>query len=318
MLKDVTAVGMSPIPLQNSDTNEVKELRRRELFREDLTQRLVRWVLGICFACHPKRVAEVPLLITNMVADLRRGGTRVPNQLTAPLEPNGFAGVAKNVTADDVLEAARGGFFLWSHVGPLKWWTRRRRMVLHPSRFHIPKNIRRLLRNNKWRVTFDTAFDEVMKACAGQRAGRISGLTWITPEIMRLYAELYDRGDAHSFEVWDADGTLIGGGYGLSIGRVFVQESMFSHVRDSSKYGFAVFHHHLAKSGYVLTDGKDWASALKDRGFDVIPAAEYASILASHAQCESPKVAWVAETNHALVAELGAKSKPAGAAQKAA
>jgi leucyl/phenylalanyl-tRNA--protein transferase len=318
MIKNVTAVEMSRAPFQNGAANPANEHRRRELFREDPVQRLARWGLGLCYACHPKRIAEVPLLLTNMVADIRRGGTRVPNQLTAPLEPNGFAGVAKNVTADDVLEAARGGFFLWSHVGPLKWWTRQRRMVLHAGHFHIPKNIRRLLRSNKWRVTFDTAFDDVMKACAGQRAGRINGLTWIRPEIMRLYAELHDRGDAHSFEVWDAEGNLIGGGYGLSVGRVFVQESMFSLVRDTSKYGFAVFHHHLAQSGYVLTDGKDWASALKDRGFDIIPAAEYASILASHAQCESPKAAWVAEANHALVAELRAKALPPSRDQAAA
>lgn len=303
---------------QNGGADTRLPPRNSDPFRESLSQTLARWTLGLCYACHPKRVAELPLLITNMIVDLRRGGTRVPNQLIAPLEPNGFAGVAKGVTADDVLEAARGGFFLWSHVGPLKWWTRRRRMVLHPGHFHIPKNIRRMLRNTKWRVTFDTAFDDVMKACAGQSAGRGYALTWITPEIMRLYSELRDRGDAHSFEVWDGDGKLIGGGYGLSAGRVFIVESMFSLVRDTSKYGFAVLHYHLVQSGYVLTDGKDWAGSLKDKGFELIPAYDYAAILATHGQCQSPQTAWLAPLDHAVVAELQTKAVAPSSRQAAA
>jgi leucyl/phenylalanyl-tRNA--protein transferase len=104
-------------------------------------------------------------------------------------------------------------------------------------------------------------------------------LTWITPKIMQLYGDLFDQGHAHSFEVWDGEGKLVGGGYGLSIGRVFITESQFSLAPNTSKMGFAVLNYHLAKWGYVLNDGKDFTPTIEPMGFKLIPGKDYEDIL---------------------------------------
>ena len=111
------------------------------------------------------------------------------------------------------------------------------------------------MRQGRYTVTFDQDFEGVIKACAGKREGHY-GITWITPRIMRAYAALFDAGYVHSFEVWNAEGKLVGGGYGVALGRVFSTESQFSHEPNTSKIGFSVLNWHLARWGYVLDDGK--------------------------------------------------------------
>ncbi|MBI1651140.1 leucyl/phenylalanyl-tRNA--protein transferase [Hyphomicrobium sulfonivorans] len=260
---------------------------RRELFRETMRQRLTRWVLGVAYACQPKRAGDVPLLLWHATADMARGGTREPGEATLHARPEGFAGVARDVSPARVLAAARKGYFPWSHCGPLKWWTRDSRMVVDPAQYRLSKDARRIMRKGTYRVTFDEAFDEVIKACAAPRKGRAAGLTWITPKIMQLYAALHDQGIAHSFEVWDAEGELVGGGYGIAVGRIFYTESQFSRASNTSKIGFGYLNHHLAKWGFVLNDGKDFTPTLKDMGFALIPRAEFEAVLAQNARAET-------------------------------
>jgi leucyl/phenylalanyl-tRNA--protein transferase len=161
------------------------------------------------------------------------------------------------------------------------------------------------MKKTDYRVTFDSAFDEVIKACAGRRKGRPSGLTWITPRIMHLYAELHDRGHAHSFEVWSADGRLVGGGYGLGVGRIFYTESQFSLESNTSKMGFASFNHHLAKWGFVLNDGKDFTPTIDAMGFRAIPRAEFEALLAQHAHGSGKTGPWTVESDLATIAQQG-------------
>ncbi len=277
-------------------------------FHEPLANRVSRWALGIAYACQPKRAADLPRLVLWMLVDVARGGTRVPDQSQTRTRPDTFGGVCRELSPDTILAAARLGFFPWCHVGPLKWWTRRERMVMHPAQFHVSKTTKRLMKKNTYRVTFDTAFDEVIKACSGRRKNRPFQLTWITPKIMRLYSELHAMGHAHSFEVWNATGELVGGGYGLSIGRTFVTESMFSHETDTSKMGFASLNYHLAKWGYVLNDGKDWNSSLDAAGLKLMPRAEFEGILAEYAQDASPTVSWSVEADLTTIAQWEAKS----------
>jgi leucyl/phenylalanyl-tRNA--protein transferase len=280
---------------------ESTSARRRRLFRETPKEKLIRWVMGTAYACQPKRLADVPYLLWNMTADMARGGTRVPSDATTHARPDTFAGVCRDISPANIIAAARRGFFPWAHVGPLKWWTRSERMVLTPAEFRHSKDAKRLMRRGTYRVTFDEAFEDVIKACAQPRKGRPL-LTWITPKIMRLYTALHDMGVAHSFEVWDAEDRLVGGGYGIAVGRVFYTESQFSRESNTSKVGFGCLNHHLAKWGFVLNDGKDFTPTISAMGFRIIPRAEFEQILAEHGT-QAPRAGrWVVEDDLATIA----------------
>jgi len=283
------------------DVDESPQARRRLLFRESLRAKLLRWLMGTAYALHPKRIADVPFLLLGMTAEIFRGGTRTPSAMTTRSRPDTFAGICRDITSDRIVAAARRGFFPWSHIGPLKWWTRSERMVLLLGEQHIAKRLRREMRKTDYRVTFDQAFDEVIKACAEPRKGRPQ-LTWITPKIMYLYAALHDLGIAHSFEVWSTNGRLVGGGYGLAIGRVFYTESQFSRASNTSKMGFASLNHHLAKWGYVLNDGKDFTPTIDAMGFRAIPRAEFEAILADHTGSGGRSGPWHVEDELATIA----------------
>ena len=258
--------------------------------------------MGTAYACHPKRAFDLPFLLWLTLADLARGGTLIPDPANTHSRPDTFGGICRDISPDTILAAARLGFFPWCHLGPLKWWTRQERMVLFLDEQHIAKRLRRDMRKSPYRVTFDCAFDEVIKACAGPRKGRPRGLTWITPQIMQLYAALHDQGHAHSFEVWSPDGELVGGGYGLAVGRVFFTESQFSRASNTSKMGFAVLNHHLAKWGYVLNDGKDFTPTIDAMGFRAIPRVEFEALLAEHAHVGGRSGPWTVEADLATVA----------------
>jgi leucyl/phenylalanyl-tRNA--protein transferase len=285
-----------------AERDEGPAARRRLLFRETPKYKLLRWSMGLAYACHPKRAADLAFLLPAVVADLARGGTRMPSAASEHPRPDTFAGVCRDIAPETVLAAARLGYFPWCHVGPLKWWTRSERTVLFLGEQHIAKRLRRDMKKNPYRVTFDQAFDEVIKACAEPRKGRPLGLTWITPQIMQLYAKLHDLGHAHSFEVWSPDGRLVGGGYGLSMGRVFWTESQFSRESNTSKMGFATLNHHLAKWGYVLNDGKDFTSTIDAMGFRAIPRAQFDAIMAEHAHAGGRKGTWTVEADLATIA----------------
>jgi leucyl/phenylalanyl-tRNA--protein transferase len=141
----------------------------------------------------------------------------------------------------------------------------------------------------------------VLISCAGRRRNR-PPLTWITPRIMQLYSRLHAMGHAHSFEVWNSSGELVGGGYGLAVGRVFVTESMFSVEPNTSKIGLAALNHHLARWGFVANDGKDWSFPLEQAGMKLVPRAEYERLLARHAGADVHVGKWTVEADTAAAA----------------
>ena len=295
-------VAASFLEIIAEEGDESAAARRRKLFRETPQQTATRWILGTAYACQPKRVRDLPFLMWNTAADMLRGGTRDPGLASLKAWPEGFAGVCRDINPRRIVTAARRGYFPWCHCGPLKWWTRDGRMVVAPGDFRISKDAKRLMRRGDYRVTFDEAFDAVIKACAAPRKGRAM-LTWITPKIMHLYAALHDLGIAHSFEVWNKEDELVGGGYGIAIGRVFYTESQFSGASNTSKIGFACLNHHLAKWGFVLNDGKDYTPTLRDMGFRTIPRAAFEAILAEHATAETAAPQkWAVETDLATIA----------------
>jgi leucyl/phenylalanyl-tRNA--protein transferase len=281
--------------------------RRDAIFQESWKSLARRWLFGTAFALKPSRIASVPYLLWYAAVDVLGGGTRVPDPARARPRPDSFGGICRDLSPETILAAARIGFFPWSHFGPIKWWTRAERMVLFFPEQHIAKRFRPMMRKSPWRVTFDTAFDEVIKACAEPRSNRRFAMTWITPKIMRLYAELHDQGHAHSVEVWGEDGRLIGGCYGVSVGRVFVTESLFFREHNASKMGYHVLNYHLAKWGYVINDTKDWTEMSAAAGFRLVPRSEFEAILAQSAHEGGRAGRWSIEADIAAVANSETK-----------
>ena len=156
-------------------------------------------------------------------------------------EPNGLLAAGGELSIERLPTAYRIGIFPWYSAGqPVLWWSPDPRMVVLPYAFAPKRSLAKVLRNKAYEVRCDTAFEAVMRACAGTPRDGQNG-TWITEEMIRAYVRLHSAGHAHSMETW-IDGELAGGLYGLAIGRMFYGESMFSHSTDASKIAFA----HLA------------------------------------------------------------------------
>jgi leucyl/phenylalanyl-tRNA---protein transferase len=249
------------------------EARRAGLFRETPVEILERWVLGTAWSLKPERIGGLPGLARLWLADLVAGRRGLPDPEAALERPVGLCGIVHDFSTPAILAAYRQTLFPFAHFGPLKWWSPAERCVLHFDEFHIGKRLRRLMRQNRYRVSLDRDFDGVMKACAGRRQGKWH-VTWITPRIMRAFAALHDAGHAHSFEVWNEKDELVGGGYGLALGRAFFTESQFSLEPNTSKLGFTVFNRHLAKWGFIVNDGKWPTPTIDEMGFRMIPRSE--------------------------------------------
>ncbi len=287
--------------------DEALELRR-QLFRETLYQTGERHIFGTHFAVSPGRIRHLPTFLKSAALDALRGGTRVPDPARVVACPDLFGGISRNISAETIIAAAKVGFSPWCHIAPLKWWTWEQRMVLFFDEHHMAKRLRRDMRAKGYRVTFDSAFEKVIKACAGRRSYRRHGLTWITPQVMYLYADLFDQGVAHSFEVWNSAGELVGGGFGTSLGRIFITDSQFSFEPNTSKMGFASLNYHLANWGYVLNDGKCFTPTIDAMGFRLIPRAEHLALL-RHASEEGRPGRWSVEADLATVAKWQSKAE---------
>lgn len=148
-------------------------------------------------------------------------------------EPDGLLAVGGDLSVDRLLMAYRMGIFPWyAQENPILWWSPDPRLVLFPDEFHLSRRLKRTLKQEKFTVTYDTAFESVIEGCAGER--KDPGGTWILPEMSSAYVNLHRAGFAHSVEVWRQE-KLVGGLYGVSLGGCFFGESMFSRVSDASK-----------------------------------------------------------------------------------
>ena len=273
--------------------------RREALFRETPRDIAERIALGLAWAAAPKRLDRRPSVARVWLRDAFGGGG-LPDPRTAG--PGGIAGIARDLSVPALLEAYRRTLYPWGHVGPLKWLSTDQRCVLFFNELHIAKRLRRHMRQNEYRVTFDKDFEGVMKACAERRPGRWH-LTWLRPKLMHAFADLYDAGHAHSFEVWNADGRLAGGGYGVAVNGVFFTESQFSRESNTSKMGFTLFNWHLAKWGFLLNDGKDPTPTINEMNFRMIPRAELQAALDRGTMAMSRPGRWECETDLKAIAE---------------
>ena len=192
-------------------------------------------------------------------------------------EPNGLLAAGGDLSIARLLQAYRRGIFPWYSEGqPVLWWSPEPRMVLRPADVAVSRSLRKRLRNASAEIRTDTAFGEVLSACAAPRAGQAG--TWITPEMATAYTALHHAGYAHSVETW-ADGALVGGLYGVSIGRMFFGESMFSRAPDASKIALVHLARQLERWKFGLIDCQMATPHLASLGAREIPRAEFMRML---------------------------------------
>jgi len=204
--------------------------------------------------------------------------TFFPPVETALAEPNGLLAMGGDLSVERLLAAYRHGIFPWFNPGePILWWSPDPRMVLVPGEIRVTRSLAKRMRNAGFEVRLDTAFVEVMRACAAPREG--AGGTWISPAMVAAYTRLFDAGYAHSVETWHA-GRLVGGLYGVAIGRMFYGESMFSREPDASKVALVRLARQLQHWNFGLIDCQMETPHLASLGAHTMPRAEFTARLA--------------------------------------
>ena len=187
--------------------------------------------------------------------------------------PNGLLAAGGSLSAQRLLAAYRHGIFPWFNAGePILWWSPDPRMVLLPHEFKISRSLRKTLHDKSYEIRTDSAFEQVMRACAAPRTGQDG--TWIQPDMIAAYSELHQMGMAHSVEVW-IDKELVGGLYGVSIGRMFYGESMFSRHANASKIALAHLCSQLQRWGFSMIDCQMNTPHLASLGAREIPRTEF-------------------------------------------
>jgi leucyl/phenylalanyl-tRNA--protein transferase len=195
-------------------------------------------------------------------------------------DDEGLLAVGGDLTPARLLFAYESGIFPWYSAGvPPLWWSPNPRALMDREHLHVSRSLRRTLRGGSFQVTFDTAFREVIQACASNREGG----TWILPEMMLAYSQLHELGHAHSFEVWH-DGRLAGGLYGVRQGGLFAAESMFHTVTDASKVALAVALDSLFTAGIRVFDVQFVTDHLLSLGAYEVERSTYLAQIANTAQ----------------------------------
>jgi len=189
----------------------------------------------------------------------------------------GILAVGGDLSLGRLIDAYTNGIFPWySSETPIIWWSPDPRFVIYPDSINISKSMRQILRRNIFEIRYDTSFREVITACSKERKHERG--TWITPEMIEAYVALHNLGLAHSIEAWN-DGKLAGGLYGVSIGRMFFGESMFSFENNASKAAFIVLGAHLVKLGFDLIDSQVYTRHMESLGAFKMDRRDFIDIL---------------------------------------
>jgi leucyl/phenylalanyl-tRNA--protein transferase len=197
-----------------------------------------------------------------------------PDVESALRDPDGLLAIGGDLKPERLLSAYRRGIFPWFSQGqPILWWSPDPRCVLRPDDLRVSRSLARTLRRRPLTVTFNRAFERVLRGCAAPR--RATAETWITAEMAAAYTRLHTLGYGVSVECWDADGMLAGGLYGVAIGRVFFGESMFARVTDASKIAFWHAVRYLEAEGFTLIDCQLPSAHLEQFGAAGMPRREF-------------------------------------------
>jgi leucyl/phenylalanyl-tRNA--protein transferase len=194
---------------------------------------------------------------------------RFPRAEKALKEPNGLLAAGGDLSSHRLLEAYRQGIFPWySGDEPILWWSPDPRMVLYCAELKVSRSLAKSMRNKGYEVRIDTNFRDVLAGCAGPR--RDAGGTWLSEDMRKAYFALHRAGHAHSFETW-RKGELVGGLYGVALGRMFFGESMFSRATDASKVALVGLVEELRRRGFPLIDCQVRTPLLASLGAREIP-----------------------------------------------
>ena len=210
-------------------------------------------------------------------------------------QPNGLLAAGGDLSPQRLIDAYSHGIFPWFNAGePILWWSPSPRMVLFPSALSVSRSLKKTLRNRVYEVRWDQAFTQVMQGCAQARKGQ-SG-TWISPVMIEAYTQLHRRGIAHSAETW-VDGELVGGLYGIALGRMFYGESMFTTVTDASKIAFVHLVWQLRRWGFGMIDCQMKTAHLSSFGAREIPRADFVRRLSKLTQFSPATTPWQFDAN---------------------
>lgn len=202
-------------------------------------------------------------------------------------DPDGLLAIGGDLSRERLLSAYRKGIFPWFNPGqPVLWWSPDPRAVLFPTELHMSRRLRRKLRQQPFEFSVDANFADVMRACAtiprhGQRG------TWITDEMFAAYCDLHDAGYAHSIEVW-SNRRLVGGIYGVALGKVFFGESMFSAMADASKAAMLLLVREMQARGFALLDCQIASDHLASLGSREIGRREFLQLLDQNTHDDRP------------------------------
>ena len=204
-------------------------------------------------------------------------------------DPDGLLAAGGDLAPERLVLAYRSGIFPWyGDNQPILWWSPDPRCVIIPGQEHISRSLRRTINQQRFRITIDQAFGDVIRRCGSARPEG----TWIIPEMIEAYETLHQQGLAHSFEAWNSDGELVGGLYGVALGRCFFGESMFSRETNASKVVFVAICQQLARWGYRLMDCQVENDHLLTLGAHTIPRTEFLSILQENVDQSPDQSGW--------------------------
>ena len=215
----------------------------------------------------------------------------LPPAARALRDPNGLLAAGGDLSVATLLGAYRQGIFPWYSAGqPILWWSPDPRTVFWPQHFHVSRSLARTLRRGRFELSLDTCFNAVVAACGPGRPR--GGETWITPAMQLAYTRLHEAGHAHSVECWQ-DGQLVGGVYGVALGRCFFGESMFSLATDASKVALAWLCRKLVEWEINVFDCQMESPHLASLGACALPRAEYLALVERNASQPPAPAAWL-------------------------
>lgn len=193
-------------------------------------------------------------------------------------DESGLLAIGGDLSIDRLILAYSKGIFPWYEEGmPILWWSPDPRMVLFPDRLIISHSLRQSIKKQQFTITIDRAFEKVIKNCSRTPRKGEDG-TWITNDMRNAYIRLHKAGYAHSAEAW-LDGELVGGLYGVALGKAFFGESMFHHVTNASKIAFFHLVEKLKSWNYKIIDAQVYTNHLESLGGEMIPRGQYLQIL---------------------------------------